>query len=377
MLITRLICIQWKSWRFLSPVSTVSARTPGTMPPFWEGPTKKKRKRNACIFSLALLQQARPKRTSKAARLDRNAARKQRTGQTKHHEHRLRLQAVEPDAPRWSTHGAERTKVLWLLPAQCFAKTRRVNFCWQRRSCAWIRHFSIFIKSRVTEEATFPRCFSFSLFFQILNIEMDAKLSKIYCSPQWYWKVLTAIKKLAAGPKIPEDAAKKLPIKHTLGKLILPRQSTFLAPNSMCPRQMQFTKQTFFYHMTIKTSLDLTINFHHKHSIVPTSCPWVSEDGSERNRDEAIKEKTVSAKPAAPYLRPVGKMKKLPSNVNVCYLYQPGGLERGRQRATDPIWSLKVYNVLPPLVKAQRANCVSARRPETGVCAWRASYYSA
>ena len=70
------------------------------MPPFWEGPTKKKRKRNACIFSIALLQQARPKRTSKAARLDRNTARKQRTGQTKHHEHRLRLQAVEPDAPR-------------------------------------------------------------------------------------------------------------------------------------------------------------------------------------------------------------------------------------------------------------------------------------
>ena len=26
MLITRLVCIQWKSWRFLSPVSTVSAR---------------------------------------------------------------------------------------------------------------------------------------------------------------------------------------------------------------------------------------------------------------------------------------------------------------------------------------------------------------
>ena len=79
--------------------------------------------------------------------------------------------------------------------------------------------------------------------------------------------------------------------------------------------------------------------------------------------------KRLSAKPAAPYLRPVGKMKKLPSNVNFRYLYQPGDLEKGRQRATDPIWSLKVYNVLPPLVKAQRANCVSARRPETGVCA--------
>ena len=26
-------------------------------------------------------------------------------------------------------------------------------------------------------------------------------------------------------------------------------------------------------------SLDFTINFHHEHSIVPTSCRWVSEDG--------------------------------------------------------------------------------------------------
>ena len=23
---------------------------------------------------------------------------------------------------------------------------------------------------------------------------------------------------------------------------------------------------------------DLTVNFHHKHYIVPTNCPWVSED---------------------------------------------------------------------------------------------------
>jgi len=26
--------------------------------------------------------------------------------------------------------------------------------------------------------------------------------------------------------------------------------------------------------------LDHTVNFHHEHSIVPTNCPWVSEDGS-------------------------------------------------------------------------------------------------
>ena len=37
--------------------------------------------------------------------------------------------------------------------------------------------------------------------------------------------------------------------------------------------------------------------------------------------------------------------KKLPPLVNVRYLYYPGELEGGGWRATDPIWSLKVYNV--------------------------------
>ena len=60
----------------------------------------------------------------------------------------------------------------------------------------------------------------------------------------------------------------------------------------------------------------------------------------------AIKEKDVSAKPSTPYSRPVGQIeKKLPSIVNVRYLYQPGELEGGVKRATDPIWSLKVYSI--------------------------------
>ena len=60
----------------------------------------------------------------------------------------------------------------------------------------------------------------------------------------------------------------------------------------------------------------------------------------------AIKEKGIVAKPSTPYSRPVGvNEKKLPSNVNVRYLYQPGELEGGTKRATDPIWSLKVYTL--------------------------------
>ena len=60
----------------------------------------------------------------------------------------------------------------------------------------------------------------------------------------------------------------------------------------------------------------------------------------------AVKEKVVISEPATKYLRPVGlNEKKLPSLVNVRYLYQPGELEGGFKRATDPIWSLDVYNI--------------------------------
>ena len=37
--------------------------------------------------------------------------------------------------------------------------------------------------------------------------------------------------------------------------------------------------------------------------------------------------------------------------MQVRYLYQPGELEGGVKRATDPIWSLKVYNILRSVTK--------------------------
>ena len=61
---------------------------------------------------------------------------------------------------------------------------------------------------------------------------------------------------------------------------------------------------------------------------------------------EAIKEKSISSKPATPYSRPVRlNEKKLSPQVNVRYLYQPGELEGGGRRATNQTWSLKVYNI--------------------------------
>ena len=60
----------------------------------------------------------------------------------------------------------------------------------------------------------------------------------------------------------------------------------------------------------------------------------------------AIKEKEVYSLPTK-YKRSVGAAeKKLPPLINVRYLYQPGELEGGTKRATDPIWSLKVYQVV-------------------------------
>ena len=66
----------------------------------------------------------------------------------------------------------------------------------------------------------------------------------------------------------------------------------------------------------------------------------------DKRPSEAICRKAVSARPAAPARRPVGfKEQKLPPGVGVRYLYQPGELECGRRRATDPTWSLTVHRV--------------------------------
>ena len=62
---------------------------------------------------------------------------------------------------------------------------------------------------------------------------------------------------------------------------------------------------------------------------------------------DAIKAKAVAQKPSSVVPdRPVGlKEQKLPSGVGVRYLYQPGELEGGRHRATNPMWSLGVYRL--------------------------------
>ena len=69
----------------------------------------------------------------------------------------------------------------------------------------------------------------------------------------------------------------------------------------------------------------------------------------------AIKERAVYSKPSTPYFRAVGEKEKLrPSLVQVRYLYQPGELEGGTKRATDPIWSLNVCSIERSFTKPEQ-----------------------
>ena len=54
----------------------------------------------------------------------------------------------------------------------------------------------------------------------------------------------------------------------------------------------------------------------------------------------AIKKKSIPEKPQKDFKEPI-----LGSNVTVRYLYEPGELEGGRKRATDPIWSVTAHKI--------------------------------
>ena len=68
---------------------------------------------------------------------------------------------------------------------------------------------------------------------------------------------------------------------------------------------------------------------------------------------DAIKSRSVEQKASSVIPgRLVGsKEQKLDPNVTVRYLYQPGELEGGHRRATDPVWSLNVYRIKRTVTK--------------------------
>ena len=229
-------------------------------------------------------------------------------------------------------------------------------------------------------------------FFKPHHIFMDAKLSKIYYSPQGYWKGLAAVKKLAVAAKVAEEVANKWLAKQALWQMYLVESLSkdlqtlaFKMPQLLqidpgrefmgaVTKVMENNKTAIRRGRTeihrdqaVVERFNRTLAerlFGHQYAVemrLPSgkrSTEWVKRLpavvfalNNEVTRltgkkpTQAIKEKAVSPKPTA-CLRPVGvNEKKLPSRVNVRYLYQPGELEGGGRRATDPIWSLKVYNI--------------------------------
>ncbi|XP_031550567.1 uncharacterized protein LOC116287993 [Actinia tenebrosa] len=67
---------------------------------------------------------------------------------------------------------------------------------------------------------------------------------------------------------------------------------------------------------------------------------------------DAMKKKHLEHKSYVRRSRALGlKEKKLPRNIVVRYLYQPGKLAGGSKRATDPNWSLKTYEISKSVTK--------------------------
>ena len=75
--------------------------------------------------------------------------------------------------------------------------------------------------------------------------------------------------------------------------------------------------------------------------------------GKEPDKAHGLKEVNIRE---VNYKRPVGlKEKRLPSGVQVRYLFSPGEDEGGeRRRATDPIWSLEIYNITRVVISPEQ-----------------------
>ena len=290
---------------------------------------------------------------------------------------------------------------------------------------------------------------------------MDAKLAKIFYSPQGYWKGVSAIKKLTDASKLPENVVKQWLYKQAIWQIYLPApryvprpKFDVATPNSVHQADLLFLphdkirRKTYKYALTVvdiasrykeaepltsKDSNEVAKAFQAIYKRGPLTWPqmlqvdpgrefmggvtkemekhktYIRRGRAEIHRDQAIverfnrtlaerlfghqyavemlhagrstvwvkrlpdvvsalnnevtrltgkkpasaiKEKNIVSKPSTPYSRPVGvNEKKLPPLINVRYLYQPGELEGGTKRATDPIWSLKVYQVVKNMTK--------------------------
>ena len=77
---------------------------------------------------------------------------------------------------------------------------------------------------------------------------MDAKLSKIFYSPQGYWKGVSAIKKLADAAKVPENVAKQWLYKQAIWQIYLRAPRYVPRPKFDVATPNSATRQTFFFY---------------------------------------------------------------------------------------------------------------------------------
>ena len=74
---------------------------------------------------------------------------------------------------------------------------------------------------------------------------MDAKLAKIYYSPQGYWKGISAIKKkLSESAKVPENVAKQWLYKQAIWQIYLPAPRYVPRPKF----DVSTPRRTFFFY---------------------------------------------------------------------------------------------------------------------------------
>ena len=239
---------------------------------------------------------------------------------------------------------------------------------------------------------------------------MDAKLTKIYYSPKGYWKGMTAIKKLANAAKVSEDEAKRWLTKQALWQVYLPGPKYIprpkfdvSLPNAVHQADLLFLphdklprgKKVYKYALTVvdvasrykaaeaitsKESDEVARGFAKIYRQGPLKWPQmlqvdpgrefmgaVTKTMSEHNvtirrgrtnihRDQAIVERfnRTLAEKLFGFQYAIGENeRKLPLYAHVRYLYYPGELEGGGRRATDPIWSLKVFKIQKVVTKPE------------------------
>ena len=188
--------------------------------------------------------------------------------------------------------------------------------------------------------------------------EVEAKLSKIYYSPQGYWKDIAAIKTHAAPAKVSEMAQKMADTPSPLANLSsFPK--THFSPQIPCAH----ARQTFFFFRT--TLWGVAGTEKHTNTLWPSSMwPAVLKrlncwPPKNRLRCQALFRKFTNAGlwnghsfckwilDANSLVLSPRRSKNthqtfeagIPSSVVVRYLYQPGELEGGRKRASHPIWN--------------------------------------